>query len=744
MATRRTFLTANLTGAAAWALGDASFAAPAREDSTEVATAEYSGRDFWNDWPSYLAGKMSQARSSRLAKLAEIRTAAQARERAAMVRSRVWELVGGPFEKTPLNPQLTGSIDRGAYRIEKVIYESLPQVYVTANLYVPQSGARPFPAIISPLGHTRDGKAYRSYQYLFQNLARKGYVVLAFDPYGQGERAQYLDPKTGQGRLSPTGEHYQAGRPMLLWGDSLALYRAWDGIRAVDYLLNRPEVDAARIGCTGHSGGATMTIYLAALEPRLRAAVVVEGNSENMAGPFFDPPGAVADAEQNLVGGLPFGIDRGDLLGAFVPKPLLISYTTHDVGQTYSPVYEAATREIYQALQQEYGLFGAREKVSLFASHLPHDLDFFHRTANYQWFNRWLGNPGAGSGEADFDASPDGSLDCTTTGQVLTSLGGRSIVRVNLDRAREIMRKSPLAGAGADPALMKHQVRADLTGLLALPEVRTPLQAEVLSSAPRKNVLIEEFQFESEPGLRLTGWFLRPAQNRSPRPAILYVNERVDAVVAEPSSMEGVLASGHAVCALSLRGLGISTPRFPRGSPRTDRAGLPEDFAWMCLTMGRSVIAQRVWDVSRGLDYLRSRPDVDASQIRVLGVGGAGLAALLAVAMDDRPRSILLDRTLASYASILDSEEYSLALDWFLPGILRHCDLPDLVASLRPRPCWIVNAVDARGSVLPESSWEKQFKTRSGIEWGALEHVRATVVPQQVSAAMWKQWLQNT
>jgi len=168
-------------------------------------------------------------------------------------------------------------------------------------------------------------------------------MVLPFDPFGQGERLQYLDARSGKSLYGPTGEHDQAGRPMLLLGSQFAEYRVWDSIRALDYLLSRPEVDPERIGCMGQSGGGTMTMYLAPLEPRIKVAVESDGNSENVAGPSYAPPGAVDDAEQNLAGSLPEGLDRGDLLLAFAPKPLLILYSRTDSGLTYSPTYEEGT-----------------------------------------------------------------------------------------------------------------------------------------------------------------------------------------------------------------------------------------------------------------------------------------------------------------------------------------------------------------------------------------------------------------
>lgn len=747
MVSRRTFLMGNMAVAVVQSpIGShwpAAFASKA-EDTQPAGQIPRSKRDFWNDWPNAIAKNMNQAAASRKALLAGIRSKQQIADRSATVRAQLWEILGGRPEETPLNVRKVGEIDRSGYRIEKLIFESMPGVYVTANLYVPTTSTPPYPGIITPLGHTDRGKAYRSYQCTCQNLAKKGYAVLAFDPYGQGERRQYLLPGTNRPRYSVTAEHTQAGRPMILFGSGFARYRVWDGIRSVDYLLSRSDVDPQRIGCAGHSGGGTMTMYMMALDPRIQTAVVVEGNYENVAGPYYDPPGAIADAEQNIVGGLPLGLDRGDLLAAFAPKPLLMCYTVHDEGQTYSPVYEEAIKENYDELSRVYGILGARDRVEVFAGNLPHELDFFSRREMYGWFNRWFGKADAGVEEAEFDASPDGTLDCTATGQVLTSLGGKSIVQLIREQARVLLPSSPFGPQG-DPSLARERAGAQLSKLLALPSERTPLNDRTLSSSPAKKLRIDEIQYESEPGIRIAGWFVRSKEGSSTRSTVLYVSDgQVNDLVEEPSPLDGIFDQGSAICAINLRGMGLSAPRPPRGAPDFYRGMQLEDrFAWANLVLGNPVIGQRVWDILRALDYLRSRADVDGSQIRILGKGSAGLAAMMAAALDQRVRSILISRSIASYSSVVNSENYVLALDWFVPGILQHFDIPDIAAAIYPRPVWVIDALDGDGTVLPESSARDCYTRRISPTSVALKSIRIQTTAEKDSE-VYVDWLKQS
>src|SRR5438094_2981476 len=322
--------------------------------------------DYSRDLERYLVRLSNDARERRTRVINAIATRQEVLDRQKMVASELWKMLGGPLDRTALNARVTGIVERPGYRIEKVTFESRPRLYVTANLYVPAGTGRR-PAILGPLGHSVNGKAWPSYQKLFSNLARKGYVVLAYDPFGQGERIEY--PATGPGQSAigggGTGEHEYAGRRLVLLGANFGLFRAWDGIRGIDYLLTRAEVDPDRIGCCGQSGGGTLTQFLAALDSRIRVAVVSMGNTENLAQENVEPPGSADDAEQNIVPALARGIDRADLLYAFAPKPLLTGITLHDAGHSYSPEYVAGARDFLDEYRRAYSLLAADDRVSL-------------------------------------------------------------------------------------------------------------------------------------------------------------------------------------------------------------------------------------------------------------------------------------------------------------------------------------------------------------------------------------------
>ena len=743
MTTRRRFLAANLLAAAGLGSGlrSSCFAEDVQASRAAHDTpSAQEGKDFWNDWADDLTLAMNRSREARMATLSRIKSPSQAQARVEMVRARLWQLLGGPLERGDLNAKVTGVVESSGFRIEKILFESVPGVVVTANLYLPTTGDPPYPAILAPVGHSANGKAYRSYQHLYQTLAHLGYVVLTYDPWGQGERLQYINPATGRSTMEPTDEHSMAGRPMTLLGQSLALYFAWDGIRGVDYLLTRPEVDRSRIGCTGQSGGGIMTMYLAALEPRIAAAVVNEGNTENMAGPRYDPPGALDDAEQNVPGMLRLHLDRGDMLAAAAPKPLLICYTTHDRGETYSPVYDEASEEVYNEAASVYKLLGAEEKIRLSASHLPHGLDYTNRQHTVRWFDRWLkGRDDGPVTEPLFKPFPDAMLNATRTGQAATSTSGRTSVQVNRDRLATLMKARRAQGPDADG------LRSRLRSLLALKPAGGTPASRVISTTARPEATIEQFFFESEPSVRTPGWFLRPT-SASRLPVLLHLADDCGhSLVEEPGSCDRILATGYAICSISLRGLGIGRPRFPRGGPNyySPISIVGERYAWAWLVLGSPVAGQRVQDALRAIDYLSARADVNAAQLRILGSGSAAIAAQMAAFLDHRVQSLLLDTSLVSFASVVESSEYSLDFSWFVPEILQHMDLPDIAAGLAPRSCWIRNSVDAAGMALDSAAVKQRYlEANSGGDAlpGNLHFIVDSADPQNT----YLDWLRST
>src|SRR5207253_5160845 len=212
--------------------------------------------------------------------------------------------------KTDLQARVTGRIEMDGFSVEKLIFQSLPGVYVTALLYVPADHSKKHPAVLVPAGHAADGKFH--YQSLSQRLVGRGYVVISWDPVGQGERSQFWDSAAGKSRYNLVcGEHAAMGNMAYLAGTNLARWEIWDGIRAVDYLLTRPDVDPERINITGTSGGGFQTTLIAALDPRIKVVApscYITALAMRVYNRIFKDPDS--DPEQDLYGMIASGLDH--------------------------------------------------------------------------------------------------------------------------------------------------------------------------------------------------------------------------------------------------------------------------------------------------------------------------------------------------------------------------------------------------------------------------------------------------
>jgi dienelactone hydrolase len=514
--------------------------------------------DYSRDLERYLIRLSNEARERRKRVIDAIATRQQVLDRQKSVVAELWKMLGGPLDRTPLNPRVVGTVERPGYRIERVTFESRPRLFVTANLYLPAGTGRR-PAILGPLGHSVNGKAWPSYQKLFSNLARKGYIVLAYDPFGQGERIEYPGSRPGQSALGGgTSEHEYAGRRLILLGANFGLFRAWDGIRGIDYLLTRAEVDPDRIGCCGQSGGGTLTQFLAALDGRIGAAVVSMGNTENLAQADVEPPGSADDAEQNIVPALARGIDRADLLYSFAPKPLLMGITLHDAGHTYSPEYVSSSRDLLDEYKRAYGLLGAGDRVALQATTVSHGYVYEMRRATYAWFNRWFEMKNVDDDETSQAVETESTLYVTPTGFVTTSFGGETALSLTRQMADEIHTPSSLSAG---------EVRSRVRAVLGIEESRgAALASRVLATIKKPGYRAEQFEFTSDREIRTPGWLLTPDKAGPSTPTVLYVGDAAAwSTVAEDAFADRLCANGGCrVAVIDVRGRGDCAMAYPQ------------------------------------------------------------------------------------------------------------------------------------------------------------------------------------
>lgn len=603
-----------------------------------------------------------------------LRTKAEAEAYVQAVRAKI-QTSFGPFpEKTPLNPRVTGVVEREAYNVEKVIFESRPEFFVTANLYVPQGRSFPLPGVVGTCGHSNNGKAAEAYQSFAQALARLGYVVLIFDPIGQGERLQYagadLKSRVGVG----VAEHIYAGNQQYLVGEFFGTWRAWDGIRALDYLLSRPEVDPRHVGVTGNSGGGTMTTWLCGVEPRWTMAApscfvtTFRRNLEN------ELP---QDTEQCPPQALALGLDHSDFLAAMAPKPVRILCQEQDY-------FDArGAEETYARLKRLYGLLGAEDNISLFVGPTYHGYSVENRLAMYQWFNRATGLPPVEK-EPDLTLEKDETLYCTPRGQVL-ELKSRTVHSFTLAKARDLAaRRAPLAG----PALAEA-----LTAQLRLPPRAGIADYRILRTLPSRKYPQPHcamYAVETEPLIPaiVTRLADKPLMSRPPRGiprAVLYVPHlSSDAELREEPLVKELLQAepDAAFYACDVRGTGESQPNTCGLNQFFAPYGNEFFYASHAIMLDYPLLGQKTFDLLRVLDWLAS---LGHNEIHLAAKGRGTFPATFAAVLSERVVQVTLKNALASYQAVAESEEYRWPLSTLLPRVLEKFDLPDCYRQLEAK-----------------------------------------------------------
>lgn len=589
------------------------------------------------------------------------------------VREKI-RLCFGPFPaRTPLNATVTGILTRPTHRIEKVIFESRPGFPVTANLYLPSKISQPVPGVVGTCGHSSNGKAEPAYQAFAQGLARQGYACLLYDPIGQGERLQYVD-KNGQPRLRPgTREHLYAGNQQFLVGQFFGSWRAWDGVRALDYLLTRKEVDSTHLGVTGNSGGGTMTTWLCGLERRWTMAApscfvtTFRHNLEN------ELP---ADTEQCPPRALALGLDHEDFLAAMAPKPTMILAKERDFFDVRGS--EAA----FQRLQRLYRLLGAEEKSGLFVGPTTHGFSKENREAMYAWFHRSTGISHSPQ-EADSIIEKDKDLQCTPTGQVATLPGTRTV----FDFTRETSSKWRTTRKPIDGVALTKTVREVLKlpgQSSSTPEYRIwrhlgsrgypAPHAVAYGIETEKNVQAIVYRLTQE------RWQSRPP--RTKQPATLYIAHlSSDQELREEPLIKEIIRAqpNHAFYTCDVRGIGESLPGTCSPGSFHSPYGSDYFYAIHSLMLDRPYLGQKTFDVLRVLDWLTS---IGHPEVHLIGKGWGSLAATFAALLAPSVRQVTLKHALTAYSDIAESEYYSWPLATLLPGVLSQFDLPDCYRNL--------------------------------------------------------------
>lgn len=588
--------------------------------------------------------------------------------RQAEVRAKTIAALGGFPEKTPLNAQVTGRLPREGYSIEKILLETRPHHYMTAHLFLPDPAKFPPPyaAVAVPCGHSLPGKSGPGYQRAGVTGAANGLATLVCDPIDQGERRQFDD---GKDTWVTTREHTRIGMRAALIGWNAAQFRIWDGMRAVDYLASRPDIDRDRIGVMGMSGGGTLSSYVNSLDPRVKAAAPA-GFLSTMRD-VLDNCGP-QDAEQIVFGQLRIGWNHLGMVVLRAPSPLLIVATHSD----FFPF--CGSLALLDEATKVYGMLGAPDKVALMEAAGPHHWYESTRHGSCLWMRRWLyGDVSAWPADQaalrrmdiGFCHSAENSgvtyeepavRNVTATGRTLDIPGSRTVYDLmrdelaRLDAARaplsvEAVRAAcgakSLATLSATPAALRETAAADGRSVMAVlcrDDDMTPLPVRAFLPADAKGT-----------------------------PVILFGDADVKSLVGKASAL---VAEGRAVCVAEMRAFGETSKGL---HPFYTAVSGDEETAMLMRAVGENLVARRAEDAALAARWFAAlcggrRPELRAEGRAVIPAAHARY--LEPEAFD----GFVAERAPASWRTLMSDPMVPTCFADLVNGALRTYDWTDL------------------------------------------------------------------
>jgi cephalosporin-C deacetylase-like acetyl esterase len=617
----------------------------------------------------YYVERVKERREERNRRLGEIKNRKQAEHYREYVRGAIRKAFSPLPDRTPLNPLVTGVMERPGYRMEKVIFESRPNCFVTGNLYIPEKIDKPCPGVLGTCGHSGNGKAELRYQEFCQRLVKAGFVVFIYDPINQGERDQYfLFDKELAVQKGCCWAHNMMGKQMQLIGEWFGIWRLWDGIRALDYLLSRSEVDKSRVGLTGNSGGGTMTTWLRSMDDRFTMSAPSCFVTTFLANLENELP---ADAEQCPPRVIKEGLEHADFLIAAAPKPVIL------LGQQYDFFDRRGLREAYKDIKRFYGFFSAERNVELFIGDKIHGYYPENQENMVRFFCKHAGIEQSKS-RFVFKGEKDQNLWATKKGNVVAE-GSVPVYEMISEKAANLARMR------RKRRLSDIELKQRLKKILNIPAVLKVPHYRVLSCEKSGDILINRYAVETERNIRA---IVRKKLEGKEHIPTLDVEKRVSVYLPDASAEEEMSSDGFAaelmkkypLYAIDVRGTGESRPD-EKGS-FFNSYGMDYMMHSYGLMLGENYLGRRVFDVLQVLKLLKSE---GAEEIYLYGRRQGAILALFTAVLDDGIKKVFLKELPESFLSLTQMPVVDLPAASFPFGILKEFDIPDCLKALGKR-----------------------------------------------------------
>lgn len=580
----------------------------------------------------------------------EIKTIDEWEQKAGEIRSKFIESIGGlDFEKCDLEPKYTGEIDKGQYTIKKVIYKSLPGIYVTANLYIPKNIGARVPGILLSCGHSKPAKAEPKYQLAAIELVLNKMAVLVVDPPGQGELIQMDDRDDVDWGVH---EHSYMGLTCSLAGMNIARYFIWNLIRSVDFLSSLDFVDADRIGACGNSGGGTQTCYISMVDPRIKAAApgcYVNGRKE------YVVKGHAHDSEQNIFDCVNFGLDYTEFISCFAPKPFRLLSQQYD----FFPI-EGAMHSQKRA-KKVYSLYGKPENVDIVIDKNMHGLHDVLRQGLVEFFTRHFLETEYTQKHNPYEfLMPEDGLLCTKSGNVLKEFGDS----IPLDQLiyKEYMEKKNHSGDLRER--IKKAIKIDKHG-------RRPMERRI-NPFDYNGHVAEKVFWITEDGLANTGIYIDGDTND--RVSYMFFENGTLDIEKQKREILAYLKNGD-VFIVDIRGTGSVKAAPINNALYYSRYGTMHKLANDALMAGSSMMEMQINDILLSLT-LSEKDTVFAAY------GKACPAALIAALFSNEVKSIRIVDGITSFEDIMKCKS-KFVPEYEVYGMAESFDILEVIAELK-------------------------------------------------------------
>lgn len=579
-------------------------------------------------------------------------------------RERYQKIVGAFPEKGTLNARVVGQVQGTGYRIEKIIFESKPGRYVTANLYMPEQSTTPVPAALELCGHGLNGKGPFSNSAML--MAVNGIAVLVVDPIGQGERLQLINEEGKPLTRGATTEHTLLNAGFNLVGTSLAAQEYWDNHRALDYLLTRPDIDSERIGIYGSSGGGTQTAYYVGLDPRVKVAAICSFFSTRERTLELQGP---SDGCQHIPYEGREQLEVPDFALMMAPRPLLILSGKYDFVDLWG------AQQGYGELQQCYKALGCPEKVDMLTVETGHGLGAEKKQKLVSWFKLWLKEDKSPVKKAPQERFQLADVLCTAKGQVNISIPDAvSTMEENVRLVEEWapQRKAFLTGNN-------NKIRAkvlELLGLKGLPVHK--IRVEATGHDSKREYEQYKFQLIREGEMPVPCVLFVPAKATATSPVELRLQEEGKGTyLSEYTNITAALTDGKILLLADLRGVGeMADPAFYNDAKYWNREYRN---AMVSMHAGRPIMGQRVVDIVTLLDFCSEHALLKGRSIKICANGIYGPAVIHAAYLDERIAGADIARSVKTWKDYIQNPMQRDMYSNVLYGVLKYYDLPDLI-----------------------------------------------------------------